>query len=150
MLCSCLHLPLLIGAMRLRAVFHTCPRAVIVLSLLFQAKSYIKSLPKIPKKDLSVLFPKANPQGKSSPAFLMSFHSWNRGKLTATAPTLSLLLLINFCYFFPLQFVPVPLLGENIYQLKAELSFIGITMVDVLLFLAIYYFLRSYYFLSTV
>ncbi|KAI1230946.1 hypothetical protein IHE44_0008381 [Lamprotornis superbus] len=26
------------------------------------AKSYIKSLPKIPKKDLSVLFPKANPQ----------------------------------------------------------------------------------------
>ncbi|NXX97330.1 MK13 kinase, partial [Centropus bengalensis] len=25
------------------------------------AKSYIKSLPKIPKKDLSVLFPKANP-----------------------------------------------------------------------------------------
>ncbi|NXB20319.1 MK13 kinase, partial [Rhagologus leucostigma] len=26
------------------------------------AKSYIKSLPKIPKTDLSVLFPKANPQ----------------------------------------------------------------------------------------
>ncbi|XP_033375814.1 mitogen-activated protein kinase 13 isoform X4 [Parus major] len=30
--------------------------------LLAQAKSYIKSLPKIPKKDLSVLFPKANHQ----------------------------------------------------------------------------------------
>ncbi|NXJ14310.1 MK13 kinase, partial [Odontophorus gujanensis] len=26
------------------------------------AKNYIKSLPKMPKKDLSVLFPKANPQ----------------------------------------------------------------------------------------
>lgn len=58
MLCSSLHL------LTLRAVFHTCPCAVIVLFLLLQAKSYIKSLPKIPKKDLSVLFPKANPQGK--------------------------------------------------------------------------------------
>ncbi|GAB0199937.1 mitogen-activated protein kinase 13 [Grus japonensis] len=27
-----------------------------------KAKSYVNSLPKIPKKDLSVLFPKANPQ----------------------------------------------------------------------------------------
>uniref|UniRef100_A0A8C3MP48 mitogen-activated protein kinase n=1 Tax=Geospiza parvula TaxID=87175 RepID=A0A8C3MP48_GEOPR len=39
-----------------------CILSITVLSLLFQAKSYIKSLPKIPKKDLSVLFPKANPQ----------------------------------------------------------------------------------------
>lgn len=45
----------------------------------FQAKSYIQSLPQSPKKDFSQLFPRASPQGESrglSSAFCPSGQAW--------------------------------------------------------------------------
>lgn len=45
----------------------------------FQAKSYIQSLPQSPKKDFSQLFPRASPQGKSqglSSTFCPSGQAW--------------------------------------------------------------------------